>query len=119
MPDAPKKRPWFQIHLSTVVILMFVAAGLVGSNCRTIWEKNPVLQWLPIKDQSDVPNHEYGWPWKAYGWHPCLFRDGADGYAKRITWAAVVGDLILALFAVFVAITLNERRIRLDRRYRE
>jgi len=29
MSNAPKKRPWFQIHLSTCVVLMFVAGGLL------------------------------------------------------------------------------------------
>jgi len=29
MSDAPKKRPWFQYHLSTAVILMFVASALL------------------------------------------------------------------------------------------
>ena len=26
MSDAPKKRPWLQFHLSTAVVLLFVAA---------------------------------------------------------------------------------------------
>ena len=32
MTDAPKKRPWFQFHLSTAVVLMFVAGGLMWAN---------------------------------------------------------------------------------------
>ena len=32
MSDAPKKRPWLQFHLSTAVVLMFVAAGLLWLN---------------------------------------------------------------------------------------
>jgi hypothetical protein len=28
-----KKRPWFQFHLSTAVLLMFVASGLLWLNC--------------------------------------------------------------------------------------
>jgi hypothetical protein len=34
MTDAPKKRPWLQFHLSTAVVLMFVAAGLMCANVR-------------------------------------------------------------------------------------
>ena len=30
--DAPKKRAWFQIHLSTAVVLMVIAAILIGLN---------------------------------------------------------------------------------------
>jgi len=36
MTDAPKKRPWFQIHLSTSIVLMFVAGGLVWANVSPI-----------------------------------------------------------------------------------
>ncbi|MGD0091050.1 MAG: hypothetical protein ABSE73_14120 [Planctomycetota bacterium] len=32
MTDAPKKRPWFQYHLSTAVVLMFVAGGIMALN---------------------------------------------------------------------------------------
>jgi uncharacterized membrane protein len=32
MTDAPKKRPWFQFHLSTAVVLMVMAGGLLGAN---------------------------------------------------------------------------------------
>ncbi|MCK6472592.1 MAG: hypothetical protein L6R28_12680 [Planctomycetes bacterium] len=36
MTDAPpKKRPWFQLHLSTCVVLMFIAGALVGINIGT------------------------------------------------------------------------------------
>ncbi|MCY3021414.1 MAG: hypothetical protein NTW87_20560 [Planctomycetota bacterium] len=30
----PKRRPWFQFHLSTAIVLMFVAAGLLWLNIR-------------------------------------------------------------------------------------
>ena len=33
MTDKPR-RPWFQIHLSTAIVLMFVAGGLVWANIR-------------------------------------------------------------------------------------
>jgi len=32
MDEKPKKRPWFQFQLSTAVVLMFVAAGLLWLN---------------------------------------------------------------------------------------
>ena len=38
MDEKPKKRPWFQFHLSTAVVLMFVASGLLWLNLR-----DPVL----------------------------------------------------------------------------
>ncbi|MCY3018452.1 MAG: hypothetical protein NTW87_05400 [Planctomycetota bacterium] len=33
MTDAPKKRAWLQFHLSTAVVLMFVAGGIMALNC--------------------------------------------------------------------------------------
>jgi len=41
MSDAPKKRPLFQIHLSTAIVLMFVAGGLVW------WHISHPLKWFP------------------------------------------------------------------------
>ena len=35
MTQAPKKRAWFQIHLSTAVVLMFAAGGLFWINVYT------------------------------------------------------------------------------------
>lgn len=35
MSEQPKKRPWFQFHLSTAVALMFVAAGLLWLNMNS------------------------------------------------------------------------------------
>jgi hypothetical protein len=32
MTDAPKKRFWFQFHLSTAIVMMFVAGVLLGLN---------------------------------------------------------------------------------------
>ncbi|MCY3021628.1 MAG: hypothetical protein NTW87_21655 [Planctomycetota bacterium] len=32
MTDAPRKRPWFQFHLSTAIVMMFVAGGLLGAS---------------------------------------------------------------------------------------
>lgn len=35
MIDTPKRKRWFQLHLSTTVVVMFVAAGLVLANTTT------------------------------------------------------------------------------------
>jgi hypothetical protein len=36
MPDAIPKRRWFQFHLSTAIMLMFVAAGFMFANVRAV-----------------------------------------------------------------------------------
>lgn len=34
MDEKPKKRRWFQLHLSTCIVLMFVAGGLIWINVK-------------------------------------------------------------------------------------
>lgn len=48
---APRKRAWFQLHLSTCVVLM-LAAG--------------VLMWANIQFIVDLDYGERGWPWPYY-----------------------------------------------------
>ena len=50
--DAPRKRPWFQIHLSTAVVLMVVAGGLVWAN-------------VALKSIYGIYD-SYGWPFDAF-----------------------------------------------------
>ena len=54
MTETPKKRPWFQYHLSTAVILMFVAGGLLWMNMT------PYQNYLYRNDTI------YGWPLACY-----------------------------------------------------
>jgi len=51
----PRKRGWFQFHLSTAVILMFVAGGLIGLN---VHERRPSAEegWVWLLSTR-------GWPW--------------------------------------------------------
>ena len=55
--DAPRKRPWFQIHLSTAVVLMVVAGVLVWANVR-----KPVVL---IRNSRIIELDRMGWPWNA------------------------------------------------------
>lgn len=49
----PKPRPWFQIHLSTAVVLMIVSGGLLWANLRR----------QPVPIFQDVSYfYEQGWP---------------------------------------------------------
>jgi hypothetical protein len=49
MSDVPRKRPWLQFHLSTAVVLMFVAAGLLWLN----------IMGYRSRDEYII---EHGWP---------------------------------------------------------
>ena len=53
-----KKRRWFQIHLSTAIVLMFVAGGLLGANL------NKTTKYY---DDGVHPGwRQYGWPWPCW-----------------------------------------------------
>ena len=47
MPE--QKRPWFQYHLSTCIVLMFVAGGLIWANACA---NRPNLGWPQIFYES-------------------------------------------------------------------
>ncbi|HEY3321380.1 MAG TPA: hypothetical protein VGP72_12990 [Planctomycetota bacterium] len=93
MSDQPKKRPLFQLHLSTCIVLMFVAGGLIWANLGT-----PVfLPPAPAEASSQTmiehkmgidaieKMREYGWPAIAYThWT----------YGKPPWWAYAVGSVI-------------------------
>jgi len=52
--DPPKKRRWFQVHLSTAIALMLVSAVLVWANMR--------VQDVPYENHADLFRANYGWP---------------------------------------------------------
>jgi hypothetical protein len=66
MSEQPKKRPWLQFHLSTAVVLMFVAGGLLWLNMH----ENGVVVVDGQGQQSGLgigfECRTYGWPLTAY-----------------------------------------------------
>ena len=66
MPDAaPKKRPWFQFHLSTAAALMFVAGGLMWANMRDSRydvrvDSGEIFMTLRVQTQGIA--YTFGWP---------------------------------------------------------
>jgi hypothetical protein len=67
MDEKPKKRPWFQFHLSTAVVLMFVAGGLLWANMQPpyvsvlggdAWETK--FQWSGWPIASEGEYDDYG-----------------------------------------------------------
>jgi len=57
----PKKRPWFQFHLSTAVVLMFVAGLLLGANILiSRWE------WVSETRGVTMTSRCYGFPMPFY-----------------------------------------------------
>ena len=54
MPNPPR-RPFFQIHLSTAIVLMFTAGALVWANVTK--------QWVLVLSNA---GWAFGWPFKFY-----------------------------------------------------
>ena len=69
----PPRRKRFQIHLSTVIVLMFVAGGLIWANVR--WRRIENRHWgywmtiYPLGSHEHTKHkivvHGYGWPFHA------------------------------------------------------
>ncbi|MCY3021957.1 MAG: hypothetical protein NTW87_23340 [Planctomycetota bacterium] len=103
MSDAPKKRTWFQFHLSTAVVLMFVAGGLMWANlCAKVCGMETWDSALFKEMAASVPGDEgrvsitgrsvyWGWPFAAAEAH---------GFNQKeymgIAWTAVAADASVA-----------------------
>ena len=111
MSDAPKKRPWLQFHISTAIIMMFVAGGLM---------------WLNLHGRADrvypgclsdalIPNRtlSYGWPLPAV-W--TYYEPGSDQQRTQVLHSDVAADLGFAALAALAAGYVLERRSRKEPR---
>ena len=59
MSEKPNRR-WFQIHLSTAIVLLFVASGLFWANLRPRF-----VVWVDsLGSMNVVKRYEFGWPWE-------------------------------------------------------
>ena len=99
MSDAPKKRPWFQIYLSTAIMLMFVADGLVFLSS--------------INHTVDAAS--YGFPWTFYmRWpDPPYGPNGpqfSEFYYSNLAWDLAVLICVLALTGGVFEFMLRRRK---------
>ena len=108
MSDAPRKRPWLQFHLSTAIVLMFVAGGLMWMNMR---DRGSFLE--------QVAATRHGWPFAAtekteyyFGSGSIPFDPDPDPHRTRVSVVGVVADCLVALAILCVVGVLCERLIR-------
>lgn len=60
----PRRRGRFQVHLSTAILLMFAAGGLVSANMLG-------MPTYPADHNPPDRSHlDYGWPWTAFTYTP-------------------------------------------------
>ena len=100
-----KKRPWFQIHLSTALVLMFVAGVLIKIN---------LVRYLIFGTVHQ------GWPW-SYKWTYYVAVEIESTHYDTLWWAwlywGLIGNVATALaILAAVAVTLEWRIRRRDAR---
>jgi hypothetical protein len=93
----PPRRARFQVHLSTAIVLMFAAGGLM---------------WLNVDIHSDCKF--FGWPYDVVAWSDayCLFDNAPDAIVlghhliiatNRIMWFSDISFILAILFSVWYA----------------
>lgn len=111
--ETGKPRRWFQLHLSTCVIMMFVASGLVWLNVRA--NSNPQFEGNTI-DYLDG----YGWPLYYYYASNGKFTIVDLAFAvveyglvlNEILWKAVCFNGIVSLFVLITTACCCEFLLR-------
>src|SRR6266404_1141238 len=96
MTDKPR-RPWFQIHLSTAIVLMFVAGGILWLNVTPDWAH-----------MSSV----YGWP---KGFYEERFGNPIAGtrfFLGTLILNIIAGIIILGYIAFLCEAFLRRREAR-------
>ena len=110
MDEKPKKRPWFQYHLSTAIVLQFEAGGLLWANMS----ESDTVKWYRF-EFSDEPGVRH---WQAYqcitkGYPLSFYEQCAEGPIGS-TWclSALFKDCAFAAAALFAVAFVLEWRIR-------
>jgi hypothetical protein len=99
MSDKPK-RAWFQIHLSTAIVLMFAAAGLLWVNAA------------PAEDRRNwTTTFRYGFP-KFFYHRDYDHRGSGDFEGDRFSVPSFVLDVCVMLAILFAVAFLCEWLIR-------
>jgi hypothetical protein len=104
MTSQPRKRLRVEIHLSTAIVLMFLAGGMVWLNA------------LPSKDWP-WEGHGFGWPWfymEIQSTRHVITARGTlpDGPTETfVYWSELMNDLAVAMVILFVVWYVSEWRI--------
>ena len=114
MPTPPRRKR-FQIHLSTAIVMMFVAGGLIWVNVRAraveAWQLNPI-------DGGEVGDIYFGWPltgavsrWNEYAFPGFQQREMFFPYAFCAI-DLIVGSFILLAVWFFCEWLIRRRAAR-------
>jgi len=102
----PRRRRWFQIHLSTCVVLMFVAGGIVGLNVK------------PPFYIADISGNTRGWAVYGFPWGIYYKAFPYNPEGSYIITDNLVSDVVLALgMLVTIGVVLEWLIRRRERRH--
>ena len=116
MADMPKKRPLFQLHLSTCVVLMLVAGGLLYPNIH--WRTTELRHAFWLNSQLiEAPCEIRGWPSVAE--YRAANLPNADVFVDSTEYSALEnaksGNWVGGIALVFLIGVFLEWRIRRER----
>jgi hypothetical protein len=121
MPETPRRRR-FQVHLSTAVVLMFVAGGLLWINAADKFD-GMEFEVLNTGEVVSIPDNRFashGWPFVAIRYRDSgdlsLRKPGAARLERRrgnhLIYSMAALDFVVALALLFVVWFLCEGQIR-------
>lgn len=125
--NEPQKRKLLQIHLSTLLALMFVAGGMLWINVRARQggklitldgnEARLIVSWELRGRNGEFPDAYSlrGWPYGFYEWYESPF---FDDFTNRTTlkpviyWKLLLADVAFALIVLSFVALIFEYAIR-------
>jgi hypothetical protein len=105
MSDKPR-RPWFQIHLSTAIVLMFVAGGIGSINLRvTRTERTEsVFSSIVGEGHADDKFTYYGWPCDSFYELSTVEKDGTEYFYDSPIRRWMPKGIIVNIFAAMISL---------------
>ena len=126
MSEQCKERRFFQIHLSTAIVLMFVANALLGANCipitLTVGEMGQanlnyafrMAQGVGVDQSRTFVHRCQGWPF----WFRSRIVDETGTIMPYYSWANTLSfewlaaDVLIAIVLCGAAVEISERFFR-------
>ena len=110
MNDQPKKRPWFQVHLSTAVVLMFVAGGIMWANLSGEFA---VLPKIYLGCPKSYRYDGFGWPFRVFVEYYDFTPPTGEIMATRLMlYDAVCKNVLVGVVILNLVLLVCEWRIR-------
>jgi|SRR5579862_107822 len=104
------RRGRFQIHLSTAIVMMFVAGGLIWANVTK--QPSRVTRWSELEKTDPMYLDAYGWPCVVKAIVIFETSDGElDWYPMPLGWSIAI-DVAVALLILFAVWSVCEWLIR-------